>query len=91
MTVTDNPAARRFEMPLEGGAVAFCDYVDQAGVLYLTHAEVPAQYEGKGYGGRLAKGTFDAIRASGRKAVPRCGFMVAYAKRHPEVADLIAG
>ena len=50
MPVTDNPAARRFEMPLEGGAVAFCDYVDQAGVLYLTHAEVPAQYEGKGYG-----------------------------------------
>lgn len=90
MQVIDNPAAKRFEMALDDGSTAFCDYVEMDGILHLTHAEVPRQYEGKGIGSQLAKGTFDALRASGRKAIPRCSFMVAYARRHPEVADVIA-
>ncbi len=91
MDVKDNPAASRFEMPLEDGTMAFCAYREKDGVYELTHAEVPSVHEGKGYGGRLAKGTFDAIRAGGHKAIPRCSFMVAYARRHPELADILAG
>ena len=90
MNDVDNPAASRFELPLDDGSTAFCDYIERDGVIYLTHAEVPRQYEGKGVGSKLAAGTFEALRVSGRKAIPRCSFMVAYARRHPEVADVIA-
>ena len=90
MEVIDNPAASRFELKLDDGSTAFCDYVERDGILYLTHAEVPRQHEGKGVGGKLAAGTYAALRASGRKAIPQCSFMVAYARRHPDVADVIA-
>ncbi len=38
----------------------------------------------------LPRGTFDCVRAEGSKAVPVCSYLVAWAKRHPEVHDLLA-
>lgn len=89
--VTLNTAARRFEMPIEGEALAFCTYrQDEAGAYHLLHAEVPPAYEGRGIGGALARGTFDLARAQGLKLVPRCSFMVAWARRHPDYGDVLA-
>lgn len=89
--VTQNSAEHRFEMPIDDQALAFCTYRrDEGGAYHLLHAEVPPAYEGRGIGGALARGLFDLARAQGLKLVPRCSFMVAWAKRHPDYADVLA-
>lgn len=88
--VVDNPAMSRFELAIDGSdEVAAAYYRIDGDKVILTHTEVPSAFAGRGIGSRLAQGVFDAIRASGRKVVPRCPFMGAYAARHPEYADLI--
>lgn len=91
-TVIDNPANHRFELPIEGEEeIAAAYYRIENGRVVLTHTEVPQQFSGQGIGSRLARGVFEAIRASGRKAVLKCPFMSAFAARHPEYADIVDG
>ncbi|QTH23610.1 N-acetyltransferase [Rhizorhabdus wittichii] len=91
-TVKDNPAQHRFEIALDGDDVAAAYYrIDDAGRVVLAHTEVPYEYSGQGIGSRLAQGVFDAIRASGRKAVLKCSFMVRYYALHPEYSDIVDG
>jgi predicted GNAT family acetyltransferase len=91
--VIENPERNRFELAIEGSdAIAAAYYrVDSNGHLVLTHTEVPSEFSGRGIGSRLARGVFDQIRASGRKAVLRCPFMGAFYSRHPEYSDIVAG
>ena len=90
--VIDNPDENRFELPLEGEDIAAAYYrIDENGNVALIHTEVPYAYGGRGIGTRLATGTFDLIRASGRKAVLKCSFMAAFYARHPEYRDIVAG
>jgi predicted GNAT family acetyltransferase len=90
--VIDNPARHRFELPIEGeDEVAAAYYRVEHDHVVLTHTEVPQRLSGRGIGSRLAQGVFDAVRASGRKVVLRCPFMGAFAARHPEHSDLVAG
>jgi uncharacterized protein len=91
MTVVDNPGRSRFEIALGEEKFATVQYrIDPLGRVVLTHTEVPAEFEGKGIGSRLAKGVFDAIRESGRKAVLKCAFLVRWYERHPEYSDIVA-
>ena len=91
--VTENAAMHRFELPIEGGdgAIAAAYYRDEDGVLVLTHTEVPSEFGGRGIGSRLARGVFDILRTTGRKAVLRCPFMGAWYAKHPDYADVVAG
>ncbi|KGJ18122.1 GNAT family N-acetyltransferase [Paracoccus sanguinis] len=90
--VTENPAENRFELPLEGDAIAAAYYrLDEAGNVVLTHTEVPFEYSGQGLGTRLATGTFDLLRASGRKAVLRCSFMQRFYATHRDYGDVVVG
>jgi predicted GNAT family acetyltransferase len=88
--VIDHQDVSRFELPLDGDVAVACYRLD-GGRIVLTHTEVPPRFSGQGVGSRLAKGVFDAIRASGRKVVTQCPFMAAYAGRHPEYTDLLDG
>jgi predicted GNAT family acetyltransferase len=78
--VVENPERHRFELAIDGSdEVAGAYYrLDDNGNLVLTHTEVPSEFSGRGIGSRLAQGTFDLIRASGRKAVLRCPFLAAF-------------
>jgi uncharacterized protein len=87
-SVTENPAAHRFEMAV-GDSIAAAYYRLEDGKVVLTHTEVPQELSGQGIGSRLADGVFRLIRASRRKAVVRCSFMAGWVSRHPEVADLV--
>jgi predicted GNAT family acetyltransferase len=89
-SVTDNPAAHRFEMAI-GDAIAAAYYRLEDDKVVLIHTEVPQELSGQGIGSRLADGVFRLIRASGRNVVVRCPFMAKWASRHPEVADLVVG
>ena len=88
--VIDRPDKSRFELPVED-EVAVAYYHLDGNRITLTHTEVPQHLSGQGIGSRLAKGVFEAVRASGRKVVAKCPFMAAYAGRHPEYAALLDG
>lgn len=87
--ITDNKPAHRYEMPVDG-RIAFVAYRRDAGIIFLDHAEVPPELEGRGIGARLVKATLDAIRTEGLKVVPRCSFVAAFIRRNPAYADMLA-
>ena len=87
--VVDNTDQQRFEMPVDGG-VAFVTYRKRGTEITLYHAEVPAELQGRGLGSELAYSTLTAIRQLGLKVVPRCSFMAAYMRSHPEFSDILA-
>jgi len=90
--VRDNPAEHRFELAIDGSdEPALAYYQVDGDRLTLTHTEVPQPFSGRGIGSELARGVFDAIRASGRKAVLRCMFMGGFYTRHPEYTDIVDG
>jgi len=89
--VKENTALHRFELPLDGEAMALAYYTLDNGQLVLTHTEVPSEFSGQGIATRLARGTFDLLRQSGRKAVLKCPFMGHFFATHPEYADVVAG
>ena len=89
--VRDNKQEQQFEMALGAGKTAFIRYAEAGeGVVELTHTEVPEEFEGKGIGGRLVKGTFEILRAENMRMVPSCPFIAAYVQRHPEYQSLAA-
>ena len=87
-TVRDNPARHRFELNVEG-EIAFANYRRDGNVLTVMHTEVPKPLEGRGIGSRLVAGVLDIARSQGLTVVPRCSFVKAYIKRHPQYADLL--
>ena len=89
-SVVDRPEKSRFELPV-GDDVAVAYYQLDGNRIMLTHTEVPQHLSGQGIGSRLAKGVFEAVQASGRKAVAKCPFMASYASRHAEFAGLLDG
>lgn len=89
MEAVNNPAESRFEVDLGNGQLAIADYERDGNKVILTHTVVPRAFEGKGIAGKLAKAAFEHIRAEHLRAVPVCSYMITYAKRHPEYADLV--
>jgi predicted GNAT family acetyltransferase len=90
--VVENPERHRFELAIDGGDQIAAYYrIDGNGNLVLTHTEVPSEFSGHGIGSRLARGVFDMIRASERKAVLKCPFMATFYSRYPEYSDIVAG
>jgi uncharacterized protein len=87
--IEDNPAARRFEILVDGALAGFTAYQPRDGVLVFTHTEVDAGFQGRGVGGALVRGTLDQLRERGTRIVPRCPFVAAFLTRHPEYADLV--
>lgn len=89
-TVEDNPAENRFELAIDDSHdVAAAYYRVNGDHITLTHTIVPERFSGQGIASKLARGVFDMLRASGRKAVLRCPFMAAYYSRHPEYSDVV--
>ncbi len=88
--VIDNPEQSRFEFALDG-ETAIIAYRIEGERIVLIHTEVPQAFSGQGIGSQLARGAFELIRASGRKAVVRCSFLRGWIAKHPEYDDIIDG
>jgi len=86
--VVDNAGRGRFELAVPGG-VAFATYRRSPGVVTVLHTEVPEALSGHGVGSALARGLLDIVRARGEKVVPRCPFLAAFMRKHPEYEDLV--
>lgn len=89
MDVKHDADARRFAVAVDGheGEV---DYEMDGDVMVLTHTLVPEAIGGRGVAGALVKAAFDHARAQGLKVRPQCSYAAAWAKRHDDVADLLA-
>lgn len=90
MDVVENPEQNRFELALDGGT-ALVAYRRDGERLVLVHTEVPSEFAGQGVGSKLAKGVFELLRTSGRKAVVRCEFLKGWLAKHPDYNDVVDG
>jgi predicted GNAT family acetyltransferase len=87
---TDNAEQHRYEARVAGELAGFAAYRVQGDRVVFTHTEVDDAYEGQGVGSALARAALDAVRASGRSAVPQCPFIRSWIDKHPDYADLVA-
>ncbi len=83
--VTDNQAASRFELSVDG-QLAELVYRRNGNRLVLLHTGVPIELEGRGAGGRLVSAAVEKAKAAGLTIVPLCPFASSWLEHHPEVA-----
>lgn len=86
--VVNNEAANRFEAQL-GAELAVAEYTREAALIVFVHTQVPAEFEGRGVGSRLARAALDFARDEGLGVVPLCPFIAAYVRRHQEYVPLV--
>jgi uncharacterized protein len=60
------------------------------GALVIDHTGVPPELEGHGIAGALMNHAIAYVREQGLKIEPRCSYVVAAFRRHPEWGDVLA-
>jgi uncharacterized protein len=83
--VTDNQAQSRFELHADG-FLAELIYRRNGRRLVLIHTEVPAELEGRGFGGRLVAAAVSRAAREDLTLVPLCPFARGWLERHPDRA-----
>ena len=67
----------------------WADYAVQGERRVILHVEAQAELRGSGASGRFMQSLADHARAEKLKLTPRCGYAVAWFKRHPTYADVV--
>jgi len=88
--VRHNAGAERFETAVEGHDCVL-DYTLADGVIAMNRVYVPPPVEGRGIAGAITRYALDYSRDRGWKVVPRCPYVAAWIKRHPDYEELVAG
>jgi predicted GNAT family acetyltransferase len=86
--VQRNEAAQRYETVVEGSP-AIIQYEQDGDRIVFLHTEVPEALEGRGIGSALARAALEDARDRNLTVVPRCPFVRAYIRRHPEYETLL--
>lgn len=68
----------------------FADYAAQGNMRVILHVEADPALRGTGAAGQFMQALVGHARAEGLKLVPRCGYAVAWFKRHPAFDDVKA-
>lgn len=87
--IQHNPDRNRFETEVDGHECVL-DYTLEGDVIAMTRVYVPPPVEGRGIAGAITRHALDYSRAQGWKVVPRCPYVAAWIKRHPDYQDLVA-
>jgi predicted GNAT family acetyltransferase len=90
LTITDNPAGRRYEARIGEQLVGWVDYGRVRNRLVAIHTEVPPEFGGRGIGSALVKHVVADARSSGFSITPRCPLFVTWFERHPADRDVLA-
>lgn len=80
--------AGRFVLSFSEGDAEITFTLPEAGVLSANHTGVPDALGGRGLALQLVEALVADARAEGYKIIPRCPYVNAQRKRHPEWADL---
>ncbi|WP_373488942.1 GNAT family N-acetyltransferase [Blastomonas sp.] len=83
-------AAGRFVFPSEQGDAELTYTIGEDGEVIADHTFVPDALRGGGIAGKLVNALVATARSDGWKIVPRCSYVAAAFKRHPEWTDLLA-
>ena len=90
----DVRAEQRFEqgfMAPDGQlCIVFADYAVQGNTRLILHVEADPALRGTGAAGQFMQALAEHARAEGLKLAPRCGYAVAWLKRHPAFDDVKA-
>ena len=90
----DVRADQRFEQGFsdaEGEThLVFADYAVQGDTRVILHVEADPALRGAGAAGDFMRSLAEHARTERLKLKPRCGYAVAWLKRHPEYADVTA-
>jgi uncharacterized protein len=81
--------ALRYELWVDGTMAGRLEYRLMPGRIVLEHTEVEPEFDGRGFGSRLARTALDDARGAGLRVIPLCPFVRSWLKRHPEYEDLI--
>lgn len=88
--VSDNRAAHRYEIRVDGTLAGFAAYREHgADQRIFTHTEIDRSRSGHGLGGRLIGAALDDMAAAGRTVVPLCPFVVAFLRGHPQYLGIV--
>lgn len=77
------PEQSRFEVA-EPAGTAVLSYLLGDGEVVLQHTVVPAELEGRGIGGVLARSALSWAASQHLAVVPECSFVQAFLDRHPD-------
>lgn len=89
LTVVDVPNRRMFEARLGDRRVGFTQYQVTDQSIALLHTEIDPDFEGRGYGSKLAAAVLADARSRGIDVIVRCPFISVYVRRHrDEYPDL---
>jgi len=88
LVVVNDEKARQFQLRVEG-RLALIQYVYSNGSMVFVHTEVPPALEGRGLAGKLARAALEYAREHKLSVVPRCPFVAAYIRKHPEYQSLV--
>jgi len=88
LKIYNNSSASRFEV-LVNGKLAVLDYRIAERTIFLLYVEVPIEEQGRGIATSLARAALEFARESGLKVVPRCPFIAAYMRSHPELLPAV--
>lgn len=81
---------RGFFSVVVDGVKGYVQYERDGETLVATHTVVPHAIGGRGIAGQLVTRLFEHARAEGLKVRPRCSYVAAWSRKHPEVSDLLA-
>lgn len=84
-----NEDEQRYELHV-GTHVAIAEYMlNNKGIVFMTHTEVPQELGGQGVASELIKNSLTDIKERGLHVAPLCPFVKAYIEKHPEWASLV--
>lgn len=88
----DDGSRGRYSVQLEDGVEAELTYTHRGkDLVSADHTGVPPEAEGKGVGVAMVQRMVEDARAEGWVIDPRCPFVRAQGRRHPEWQDVIKG
>lgn len=88
-TIIDVPEQHRYEISVDGVRAGVAHYLDTGVQRIFHHTDVDKAFGGRGLGTKLIAAALADTRAAGKRIVPMCSFVAAYADKHPEYAAII--
>ena len=87
--VTDNPAASRYELHVDGELAGIIQYRLRDSEISLLHTEIEPAFQGAHLATHLARYALDDARERGLAVLPFCPYVSSWIKKHPEYAELV--
>ena len=86
--VVHNASNQRFEMDVDG-QLSVLEYTFKNHRLFLTHTEVPPDFQNQGLGTKLAHAALEYARQNDLTVVAICTFVKEYVDSHPEYQSFV--